>query len=128
MWPSVDIFIPSYNEPLAVVRPTVIAALALDWPRDKLKVYILDDGRRDEFRVFAESVGATHVTRTNNFHAKAGNINAALPNTNGELIAIFDCDHIPTRSFLQMSVGWFLADKKLAMVQTPHHFLSPDPF
>ncbi|MEQ1629255.1 MAG: UDP-forming cellulose synthase catalytic subunit [Gallionella sp.] len=128
LWPSVDIFIPSYNEPLAVVRPTVIAALALDWPRDKLKVYILDDGRRDEFRVFAESVGATHVTRTNNFHAKAGNINAALPNTNGELIAIFDCDHIPTRSFLQMSVGWFLADKKLAMVQTPHHFLSPDPF
>lgn len=128
LWPSVDIFIPSYNEPLSVVRPTVIAALALDWPRDKLKVYILDDGRRDEFREFADSVGVTHVIRSNNFHAKAGNINAALPNTHGELIAIFDCDHIPTRSFLQMSVGWFLADKKLAMVQTPHHFLSPDPF
>ncbi len=128
LWPSVDIFIPSYNEPLSVVRPTVIAAMALDWPRDKLKVYILDDGRRDEFREFSESVGVTHVVRSNNFHAKAGNINAALPNTHGELIAIFDCDHIPTRSFLQMTVGWFLKEKQLAMVQTPHHFISPDPF
>ena len=128
LWPTVDIFIPTYNEPLSVVRPTVMAALAMDWPRDKIKVYILDDGRRPEFREFAESVGVTHVTRTNNFHAKAGNINAALPHTSGELIAIFDCDHIPTRTFLQMSVGWFLTDPKLAMVQTPHHFLSPDPF
>lgn len=127
-WPSVDIYIPSYNEPLSVVRPTVMAALALDWPRDKLNVYILDDGRRDEFRVFAEEVGATHITRNNNFHAKAGNINQCLPKTNGELIAIFDCDHIPNRTFLQMTVGQFIADPLLAMVQTPHHFLSPDPF
>ncbi|MDD5332935.1 MAG: UDP-forming cellulose synthase catalytic subunit [Rhodoferax sp.] len=127
-WPTVDIFIPSYNEPLSVVMPTVIAALALDWPRDKMKVYLLDDGRRQDFKEFAASVGVTHVTRPNNLHAKAGNINAALPQTDGELIAIFDCDHIPTRTFLQATVGWFLADKKLAMVQTPHHFLSPDPF
>jgi cellulose synthase (UDP-forming) len=128
LWPTVDIFIPTYNEPLSVVRPTVMAALAMDWPREKIKVYILDDGRREEFREFADSVGVTHLTRPNNLHAKAGNINAALPHTNGELVTIFDCDHIPTRTFLQMSVGWFLADAKLAMVQTPHHFLSPDPF
>ncbi len=127
-WPSVDIFIPSYNEPLSVVMPTVIAALALDWPRDKMKVYLLDDGRRQDFKEFAASVGVNYVTRPNNLYAKAGNINAALPDTDGELIAIFDCDHIPTRTFLQATVGWFLADKKLAMVQTPHHFLSPDPF
>jgi cellulose synthase (UDP-forming) len=128
LWPTVDIFIPSYNEPLSVVRPTVMAALALDWPADKLKVYILDDGRRKEFAEFATAVGATHVVRPNNFHAKAGNINQALPKSHGELIAIFDCDHVPTRSFLQVTVGGFLQDKKLAMVQTPHHFLSPDPF
>lgn len=128
LWPSVDIYIPSYNEPLSVVRPTVMAALALDWPADKLNVFILDDGRRPEFGEFAKSVGCTHITRNNNFHAKAGNINQALPKTHGELIAIFDCDHVPTRTFLQMTVGGFLADKKLAMVQTPHHFLSPDPF
>lgn len=128
LWPSVDIFIPTYNEPLSVVRPTVMAALALDWPADKMNVYILDDGRRAEFSAFADTVGVTHITRNNNFHAKAGNINQALPKTNGDLIAIFDCDHIPTRSFLQLTVGGFLTDQKLAMVQTPHHFLSPDPF
>jgi len=127
-WPSVDIYIPTYNEPLKVVRPTVLAALALDWPRDKLNVYILDDGRRDEFKDFAEKVGVTHVVRDNNFHAKAGNINAALANTQGEFVAIFDCDHIPARSFLQMTMGWFLRDPKLGMMQTPHHFLSADPF
>ena len=128
LWPTVDIFIPTYDEPLSVVRPTVMAALALDWPRDKIKVYVLDDGRRPEFREFAESVGATHLTRPDNKSAKAGNINAALPKSDGELIAVFDCDHIPTRTFLQMTVGWFLEDAKMAMLQTPHHFLSPDPF
>ncbi len=128
LWPTVDVFIPSYNEPLSVVMPTVIAALAMDWPRDKMNVYLLDDGRRDDFREFAASVGVNYVTRSNNLHAKAGNINAALPDTNGELIAIFDCDHIPTRTFLQATVGLFLQDRQLAMVQTPHHFLSPDPF
>ncbi len=44
------------------------------------------------------------------------------------LVAVFDCDHVPTRSFLQMTVGWFLRDPKLAVLQTPHHFYSPDPF
>ncbi|NKF23731.1 UDP-forming cellulose synthase catalytic subunit [Solimonas marina] len=127
-WPTVDIYIPTYNEPLAVVRPTVLAALAMDWPRDKFRVYVLDDGRRDEFRQFCETVGVTHVTRTDNKHAKAGNINAALKKTGGEYIAIFDCDHIPVRSFLQMTMGSMLQDKTVSLVQTPHHFFSPDPF
>lgn len=128
LWPTVDIYIPTYNEPLKVVRPTVLAALALDWPQEKLNIYILDDGRRDEFREFAKSVGVSHLTRGDNQHAKAGNINAALKRTDGEFVAIFDCDHIPARSFLQMTLGWFLRDAKLGMLQTPHHFLSPDPF
>ncbi|QYY34197.1 UDP-forming cellulose synthase catalytic subunit (plasmid) [Cupriavidus pinatubonensis] len=127
-WPTVDIFIPTYNEPLSVVKPTVFAAMSLDWPRDKINVYVLDDGRRDEFRQFCEEVGVKHITRDNNRHAKAGNINAALAHTTGEYVAIFDCDHIPTRSFLQVCMGWFLNDSKLAMLQTPHYFFSPDPF
>ena len=53
-WPTVDIYIPTYNESLAVVRPTVMAALNLDWPPDKFQVYVVDDGRREEFRAFAE--------------------------------------------------------------------------
>jgi len=127
-WPTVDVFIPTYNEPLEVVKQTVFTALALDWPVDKVKVFVLDDGRRDEFRAFCEDVGVGYVTRDNNRHAKAGNINAALQVTDGEFVAIFDCDHVPTRSFLQVTMGWFMRDNKLAMLQTPHYFFSPDPF
>jgi len=127
-WPTVDIYIPTYNEPLKVVKPTVLAALSLDWPADKLNVYILDDGRREMFREFAAECGAQYLIRPNNFHAKAGNLNHALTLTKGEFIAIFDCDHIPVSSFLTTTMGWFLRDKQCAMLQTPHHFFSPDPF
>jgi len=127
-WPTVDIYIPTYNEPLKVVRPTILAALEMDWPKDKLNVYVLDDGKRAHFKELCDEIGATHITRSNSKHAKAGNLNAALPKTKGEFIAIFDCDHIPTRSFLQVATGWFLREPKLAMTQTPHHFFSPDPF
>ena len=128
LWPTVDIFVPSYNESLEVVKPTVFAALNLDWPADKLKVYILDDGRRPQFREFAASCGAEYVIRSNNAHAKAGNLNHALTITHGEFVAIFDCDHIPVRTFLTTTMGWFLRDPNCAMLQTPHHFFSPDPF
>ena len=127
-WPSVDIFIPSYNEPLEVVRQTVFSAMSQDWPADRLHVYVLDDGRRTEFREFCEELGVGYLIRDNNHHAKAGNINAALQVTHSEYIAIFDCDHIPTRSFLQVCMGWFFKDTNLVMLQTPHVFFSPDPF
>jgi cellulose synthase (UDP-forming) len=127
-WPTIDVFIPSYNEPLEIVKPAIYGALAIDWPRDKMNVYLLDDGRRDEFRRFCEQVGCNYLIRADNKGAKAGNINAALKVTNGEYICIFDCDHVATRAFLQLTVGWLLRDRDLAMVQTPHHFYSPDPF
>jgi len=127
-WPSVDIYVPTYNEPLEVVRTTVLAARAIDWPSEKLNVFLLDDGRRDEFRAFAAKAGIGYIVRPDNKHAKAGNLNHAMTRTQGEFIAIFDCDHIPTRSFLQVTMGWFLRDPRLAMLQTPHHFYSPDPF
>ena len=127
-WPSVDVFIPTYNEPLEVVKQTVFSAMQMDWPKDRLHVYVLDDGRREEFRDFCEELGVGYLTRDNNAHAKAGNINAALAVTDSEYVTIFDCDHIPTRSFLQICMGWFIRDPKLAMLQTPHHFFSPDPF
>jgi cellulose synthase (UDP-forming) len=127
-WPEIDLLIPTYNEPLNVVRYTALAAMHIDWPADKLNVYILDDGKREEFRAFAEEAGIGYMTREDNQHAKAGNINRALKRLNAPLVAIFDSDHVPTRSFLQVTVGWFLRDSKLGMVQTPHHFYSPDPF
>jgi len=127
-WPHVDVLIPTYNEPLDVVRYTALGALNMDWPADKMHIYILDDGRRKEFERFAFEAGIGYKTRPDNTYAKAGNINTALKTLSSPLVAIFDCDHVPTRSFLQMTVGWFLRDRKLAMLQTPHHFYSPDPF
>jgi cellulose synthase (UDP-forming) len=127
-WPTVDLFVPTYNEDLSVVKNTIYAALGIDWPKDKLKVWILDDGNRPAFRQFAEEVGVEYIARPTHEHAKAGNINNALKYATGEFVSIFDCDHVPTRSFLQMTMGWFLKEKELAMMQTPHHFFSPDPF
>lgn len=128
VWPTVDVYIPTYNEPLDIVRATVFAALSMDWPKEKLKVYILDDGSRPAFEVFAKEVGAGYIKRVKHDHAKAGNINHAMGLTSGEYIAIFDCDHVPTRSFLQMTCGWLVKNPKIAFVQTPHHFYSQDPF
>ncbi len=127
-WPSVDIFIPTYNEALDIVKITTLAAINIDWPKEKLHIYILDDGNRPQFKEFCEQVNVGYLTRSDNIGAKAGNINQALTVTNGEYVTIFDCDHIPVRSFLQVTMGSFLAEKKLALLQTPHHFYSPDPF
>lgn len=104
-WPTVDVLIPTYNEDLALVRHTVYAAMGLDWPADKLRIHILDDGKREEFRAFAERTGVNYITRADNRHAKAGNLNHALTLIDGELVAIFDSDHLPVRSFLQITCG-----------------------
>jgi cellulose synthase (UDP-forming) len=127
-WPSVDLFIPTYNEPISVLKPTVLAAKGIDWPADRLNIVILDDGRRDFIRDFAAEAGVGYMIRPDNAHAKAGNLNHALTKTTGEFVAIFDCDHLPVRSFLQATMGWMLRDERCAMIQTPHHFFSPDPF
>lgn len=127
-WPTVDVYIPSYNESLDLVRPTVFAAMSMDWPRDKMNVWILDDGRREDFRAFAEEVGCGYIIRPDDLGAKAGNINHALRHTTGEYVAIFDRDHAPTRAFLQLTLGWLVRNARIALVQTPHHFYSPDPF
>jgi cellulose synthase (UDP-forming) len=127
-WPRVDVLVPTYNEPLHVVQATVIAAKALHYPARKLRVLLLDDGKRAEFREFAAKAGVEYIARDSNVHAKAGNINHALKELNGEFVAIFDSDHVPVPSFLQTTLGWFLRDARLGFVQTPHYFYSPDPF
>jgi cellulose synthase (UDP-forming) len=133
-WFKVDIYIPTYNEDVEIVRKTVLGALAIDYPADKKQVYVLDDGRaekyrarRQELRQMCEELGATMLVRDNNEHAKAGNINTAFRRTPGDLVLILDCDHIPSRQFLQHTVGFFF-DRKVAFVQTPHWFYNPDPF
>ncbi|NJN56003.1 MAG: UDP-forming cellulose synthase catalytic subunit [Leptolyngbyaceae cyanobacterium SL_5_9] len=131
-WFSVDIYIPTYNEDVEIVRKTALAAMAIDYPPEKKHVYVLDDGRKDlerreKLRQICKELGCTMLTRDNNDHAKAGNINTAMQRTTGEIILILDCDHIPTRQFLLHTVGFFY-DSKVALVQTPHWFYNPDPF
>ncbi len=133
-WPTVDVYIPTYNEDVEIVRKTVLAAVALDYPAAKKQVYVLDDGRAEKYyhrrialRQLCEELGCQLLTRDHNDHAKAGNINEALDRTEGDLVLILDCDHIPIRSFLQETVGFF-GDEQVALVQTPHWFYNPDPF
>ncbi len=131
-WPTVDVYIPTYDEDVGIVRKTVLATVAIDYPRPKKQVYVLDDGRkyperRADLATMCEELGATLLTRDNNDHAKAGNINCALGRTHGDLVLILDCDHMPVRGFLQDTVGFF-SDPLVALVQTPHWFYNPDPF
>lgn len=124
--PTVDVFIPTYNEPLDVLERTIVGALALDYPADKLKVYVLDDKRRDWLRAFCEEKGAIHVTRPDNSHAKAGNMNNGLSVSSGEFIAVFDADFVPYRHFLRRTLPFF-TDPSIGIVQTPQHFFNADP-
>lgn len=126
-WPEVDIFIPTYNEDLDIVRVTLYGAMNLQWPKNKLNIYLLDDGNRPKFKEFAEEIGIYYIARTTHEHAKAGNLNHALKQTTGQYIAIFDCDHVVNKDFLLKTMGLFFKDKKLSLVQTPHYFFSPDP-
>jgi cellulose synthase (UDP-forming) len=134
-WFKVDIYIPTYNEDVEIVRKTAIAAMAVDYPADQKRVYVLDDGRAEKYRArrqklqqMCDEVGCTMLVRDNNDHAKAGNINTAMKNTDGDLILILDCDHIPSRQILKHTVGFFMVNEKVALVQTPHWFYNPDPF
>lgn len=121
---SVDVFIPTINEPLSVVRRTALCARAMDYPH---ATWILDDGRRPEVRALAEELGCGYIARDNNDHAKAGNLNYALEHTNGEFIAIFDADHAPAKRFLTRTLGYF-RDMKVAFVQTPQDFYNLDSY
>ncbi|OGA36447.1 MAG: cellulose synthase catalytic subunit (UDP-forming) [Betaproteobacteria bacterium RIFCSPLOWO2_12_FULL_64_23] len=143
-WPTVDVYIPTYNEPEELVRVTVIAATQIDYPRDKLNVYVLDDGgtlarrndpdrgaaaweRRYALMRLARELGAGYLTRETNASAKAGNLNHALGQTKGELILFLDCDHVPTKDILLNTAGHFVADPRLFLVQMPHFFINPAP-
>lgn len=133
-WPKVDVYIPTYNEDVEIVRKTAVAALAIDYPADKKQVYVLDDGRAEKYRerrqrlqAICEELGCIMLTRDNNEHAKAGNINTAMRRTDGDHILILDCDHIPSSCILKHTVG-FLLNPNVSLVQTPHWFYNPDPF
>ncbi|MGQ9369146.1 UDP-forming cellulose synthase catalytic subunit [Azospirillum sp. ST 5-10] len=145
-WPTVDVLIPSYSEDAGLLETTLGAALALDYPRERFRVYLLDDGgtdqkiaqddpaaaaaareRRAELSALCARLGCEYIARDRNVHAKAGNINYALTRTTGEYVLILDADHAPTVDFLRSTVGFLQEDPGLFLVQTPHFFINPDP-
>ena len=119
---TVDIFIPTYNEPVEVVELTVIGALAV---RGTRTVFVLDDGRRPTMRAMAESLGARYLTRSDNAHAKAGNMNAGIRHSDAEFMLFLDCDHVPQPQIIERTLGYF-GDPGLAFVQTPQLFYNTD--
>ncbi len=144
--PIVDVFVPSYNESIEIVAPTLAAAKRMNYPAGKLNVFLLDDGateeklqsenaavasravtRRQTLQALCVELGVRYLAREENRHAKAGNLNNGLANSDGEIIVVFDADHVPAQSFLTETVGFFKNDEKLFLVQTPHFFLNPDP-
>jgi cellulose synthase (UDP-forming) len=121
--PHVDVFLCTYNEGLEVLEMPIIAAKNMDYPN--FTVWVLDDGGRVWLRDFCTAQSVEYLTRPDNKHAKAGNINHALSKTNAELFAVLDADFAPRENFLMRTVGFF-EDPKVGIVQTPHHFINQD--
>jgi cellulose synthase (UDP-forming) len=119
---SVDVYVCTYDEPAEVVMATLAGCRALTYPHT---TYLLDDGRRPEMEELAKLAGAEYLVRADNSHAKAGNLNAALPRTAGDLVLMLDADHVPMPDALDALVGYF-DDERMALVQTPHDFFNHD--
>jgi len=122
--PTVDILIPTYNEPDFIVKRTIMGCQAINYERKQ--IYVLDDTERQSIKQLAVELGCHYLTRLDNSHAKAGNLNNALKQTDGELVVVFDADFVPTTNFLERTVGFF-RNEKIGLLQTPQSFYNADP-
>ena len=121
---NVDVFITCYNEHVDLVRQTVHAATRIRYPH---QTFVLDDGESASMRTMALEEGAHYIIRppeSRSFprHAKAGNLNNALMQTQGDFVLVLDADQIPMPSILDETLGYFVADPRVALVQTPQWF------
>ena len=120
----VAVLIPTYNEDLEVLMPTVAATLEM---RVKHETWVLDDGNRPEVAQLARELGAHYLARPTHEHAKAGNLNYALTIIEADLIAVLDADHVASPDFLRHTLGYF-DDPGIALVQTPQEFYNLESF
>jgi cellulose synthase (UDP-forming) len=129
----VAVLIPTFNEPVEVIAPTVAAACALEPAHE---TWVLDDGDRDWVAEMCDALGARYVKRPVHDHAKAGNLNHALDLMAAEeaagappidIVAVLDCDHVPLPAFLTATLGWF-TDDRLALVQGQQAFYNAGAF
>jgi len=127
--PLVDVLICTYNESRAILERTIIGATAIDYPN--YRVWVLDDGKREWLKELCEHKDCRYLRRSDNAHAKAGNINNALRHLAGlerqpDFIAVLDADFVPFSNFLSRTVA-LLRDPSVGVVQTPQHFFNSDP-
>ncbi|WP_413320740.1 glycosyltransferase family 2 protein [Agrococcus sp. 1P02AA] len=125
---TVDVFITTYNEPIELVMATAEAAKRITYPH---KTWILDDGARPEMARAARASGIGYIERTADWegkprHAKAGNLNNALFQTDGEFLLILDADQVPDPRILDRTLGYFADEPQVALVQTPQWFVNVD--
>lgn len=125
----VDVFICTYNEEESILERTMIGATGIDYPN--YRVWVLDDGKRPWLAVLAAELGCRYLTRPDNRHAKAGNINHALQHVAGladppDFISILDADFVPMPNFLSRTLCLF-REPGVGVVQTPQHFINADP-
>jgi len=121
--PLVDVLIPVYDEPVAVVEPTVAAATRMTGA--EVCVWLLDDGRSEEMRALAARRGAEYVRRDRRGGAKAGNVNHALRYADAPFVVVLDCDHVPAPHLLEATLGE-LDDERVAFVQTPQYYANAE--
>lgn len=127
--PLIDVFICTYNEEEPILERTIVGATGIDY--GNFRVWVLDDGRRPWLEALAKRLGCRYLTRPDNRHAKAGNINHALAHVSAlpdppQFIAILDADFVPMPQFLRRALALF-RDDSVGIVQTPQHFINPDP-
>jgi len=127
---NIDVFIASYNEDVELVRYSIVDAknIKYQFPDVNIKIYILDDGRRDgrnpakeNMKVVAAEENVGYLIREHNEGYKAGNLKNALEQTDGDLFAILDADTRAFPEFLNHTTGYF-KNTKVAWVQTPQWF------
>ncbi len=120
----VTVQLPMYNE-LFVADRIIETIAAFDYPRDKFQIQVLDDSTDETKEVIAKKVAEVaarginiqHIHRVDRTGYKAGALDAAMDQVQGEFIAIFDADFVPDPDFLQKTMPYFKEDN-IGVVQT----------
>lgn len=129
LFPHVDVFIATYNEPVDLLYKTINGCVNMDYPdKSKVHIYICDDSDRPEMKELAKKMNVNHLGRKNGKDAKAGNLNNALRNSKSPLVVTFDADMIPMHDFLTTGIPYFCAEEKIGFIQMPQSFYNPDLF
>jgi cellulose synthase/poly-beta-1,6-N-acetylglucosamine synthase-like glycosyltransferase len=127
--PLVDVLICTYNEEEEILERTIVGAQALEY--DNFRVWVCDDGRRPWLETLCARLKCNYLTRPDNAHAKAGNINNAVKHLSAlperpQFIAILDADFVVQPQFLRRTVA-LAKSPNIGVVQTPQTFFNSDP-